>query len=135
MSRGEGPGAKRRKLEPADDLLRLAHSIQLRLKAVEVVEAALASPEYVHCLPYPSLDPDVPERIVVANAAQPELRTFDYMGRERLTETMKVIDSLCGGGMFVGDVRRKKEHVEGAPQQLFAQMLMYGSPGWGKVSM
>jgi hypothetical protein len=118
----------------ADDLVERAQQLQQKLMAVEVDEAGLANPGTAHCLPYPSIDELVPERMSVANQPQQHRRTFEYMGRERLTDTMKAIGSLTASERSLADFRQKKEATETVSQAVFMQMLMYGTPGWGKVA-
>ena len=93
----------------------------------------LTNPDHVLWLPYPSIDPRVPERISVAYSTDLQLPVFRFMGRERLTEAMKMMDTLSIRGKRIGDVRKKKQGAEVGVQQVFSDMLIYGSPGWGKV--
>ena len=115
----------------ADDSQR-SKQLSLKVKETNLDEAMLTNPDHVLSLPYPSIDLRVPERVSVY-ATHLHLRAFHFMGRERLTEVMKEMDTLSIGVKRIGDVRKKKQSAAAGVQQVLADMLIYGSPGWGKV--
>ena len=110
-----------------------ANQFSLKLKELQLDEATLTNPDQVSQLPFPSIDREVPERIFAPAVDDLHRRTFAFMGRERLTELMNELNSLSVGGKSIAEARKNKRSAAAVPQPTFRQMLIYGSPGWGKV--
>jgi hypothetical protein len=119
----------------AGDEVERAKQVSLKLQELKVEEAQLSDSSRVLVLPYPTIHYKVPERVRVTTASPIAERSFQFMGRERMTELLQVVDSLALLGKRIGDLRRNRPfQPSSVPQSHFSRLLIYGSPGWGKVT-
>jgi hypothetical protein len=112
-----------------------AHQFSLDLQKLAFNVTALTTPDEVSKLPFPSINRNLPERFVTVDVSDLHGRTFDFMGREKLANVINELDKLSVGGKTLRQARaQKQDRLSAGTTPTFHQMLIYGSPGWGKVT-
>ena len=130
------------------------------LSASVVPEAHLSMPTHVTTLPFLCLDEHIPERMKAQKRDDVCYQTFSFMGRSRMEQLLSTIRSLSNRTLSLRAAGQRKTAAAVATaaaaaasampaasaassslsrfepgESIFAELLVYGTPGWGKSYM